>query len=233
MAYNPSWYDSKYHLERGINAYKQGHLAQAESDFRSSIRANPNQAEAHNNLGVILVQQNHLDLAVAAFRQSLELSPNYGEAQANLGFALEKKGDLQAAIAEFTKKLPTASDSERAALSLELGLPEGRGVLADKITFYQSAITNHPDSCELHYNLGVALDQQGDVTGAIAMYKRAICLNPTFAEAYGNLGNTLVLSGQKVEGLAYMGWCRDLFELQGRKYDFRKAEELIKQLEQK
>ncbi|WP_414518920.1 tetratricopeptide repeat protein [Nostoc sp. PCC 9305] len=67
----------------------------------------------------------------------------------------------------------------------------------------------------------------------MAAYKETIRLNPTFAEAYGNLGNALVLSGQKAEGLAYMRRCRDLFEQQGRKYDLRKAEELIKQLEQK
>jgi Flp pilus assembly protein TadD len=230
MAYNHS-YESKHHLEHGINAYRKGNLAQAESEFRASIRANPNQPETHNNLGVILFYQNQPDLAVVAFRKSLELSPNYTEAQANLGFALEKTGDLQAAIAEYTKKLPTVPDSERAALSLELGLPEGRGTLADKIAYYQSEIKNHPSSWELHYNLGIALDQQGDSPGAIAAYKQTICLNPTFAAAYGNLGNALVLSGQKVEGLAYMGWCRELFELQGRKSDVRKIEELIKQLE--
>jgi hypothetical protein len=65
------------------------------------------------------------------------------------------------------------------------------------------------------------------------MYKETIRLNPIFAEAHGNLGNALVLSGQKAEGLAYMRRCRDLFRQQGSRPDVRKAEELIKQLEQK
>lgn len=225
--------DSKCHLKRGISAYEQRNLRLAESSFRSSIKINSKQPEAYNNLGVVLFQQDKLDLAVASFRKSLEISPNYGEAQANLGFALEKKGDLQAATAEFTKKLPTAPDPKRSALSLELGLPEGRGVLADKIASIRNEIKNNPSSWELHYNLGVALDQQGNLTGAIAAYKKTIRLNPTYAEAYGNLGNALVISGQKAEGLAYMHKCRDLFKRQGRRYDVRKAEELIKQLEKK
>ncbi|MEH1947418.1 MAG: tetratricopeptide repeat protein [Nostoc sp.] len=225
--------NSKCYLERGIAAYKQGNFAQAELAFRSSIKNNSNLPSAYNNLGVTLVKQKQLDRAIVAFRKSLELAPNYGEAQANLGFALEKKGDLQAATAEFTKQLPTAPDSKRSALSLELGLPEGLGVLAEKIASYQSEIKSNPSSWKGYYNLGVALDQQGDLAGAIAAYKETIRLNPTFAEAYGNLGNALVLSGQKAEGLAYMRRCRDLFEQQGRKHDLRKAEELIKQLEQK
>ncbi|MDZ7962029.1 MAG: hypothetical protein RMY34_29870 [Aulosira sp. DedQUE10] len=47
-------------------------------------------------------------------------------------------------------------------------MPEGRGVLADKIVSYQSQIKSNPSSWIDYYNLGVALDQQGDLAGAIA-----------------------------------------------------------------
>jgi Flp pilus assembly protein TadD len=225
--------DSQCYMKRGIQAYRQGDLTQAQQDFQNVIKISPNLPEAHNNLGVVLYKKNELDPAITAFRKSLELAPNYGEAQANLGFGLEKKGDLSAATAEFTEKLPATPNPERSNLSLELGLPEGHGVLSEKITSYRNEVKNRPYSWEAHYNLGVALDQQGDLVNAIASYRETIRLNPNFAEAYGNLGNALVLAGYKEEGLGYMRVCRDLFEQQKRSYDVRKAEELIKQLQNK
>ncbi len=45
--------------------------------------------------------------------------------------------------------------------------------------------------------------------------------------------NTLVLAGQKEEGLNFMQHCRDLFEQQNRHGDAQKAELLIEQLKNK
>lgn len=225
--------DSECHVKQGIEAYKANKNIVAQAAFLSAIKKGSNLPEAYNNLGVTLVEQNKFEEAIIAFRKSLSLAPNYGEAQANLGFALEKKGDLKAATIEFTKKLSITPNMERSALSLELGLPEGRGVLTEKIANYQKEIANKPSSWVAHYNLGVALDEQGDLQGAITAYKRTIQLNPTFADAHGNLGNALVLSGKKEEGLSYMRRCRDLFKQQGREYDVRKAEQLLEQLKRK
>ena len=220
-------------MERGITAYKQKDLTQAEEAFRLAIKTDPKLPEAYNNLGVTLVEQQKLDEAIAAFRQSLKLAPNYGEAQANLGYALEQGGHQASATAEFTKNLPASPDPKRATLSLELGLPGGRGVLAEKIAELQQQVDDHPNQWMPRYNLGIALDEQGDLEGAIASYKQAIAFNPTYAEAYGNLGNALVLAGHKEEGLNYMQRCRDLFEQQHRHGDVKKAELLIEQLKLK
>ncbi|WP_410246334.1 trypsin-like peptidase domain-containing protein, partial [Arthrospira sp. PCC 8006] len=44
-----------------------------------------------------------------------------------------------------------------------------------------------PNDAIAHNNLGYALQQQGDLPGAIAEYKKAIRLDPNFAIAYSNL----------------------------------------------
>jgi len=53
---------------------------------------------------------------------------------------------------------------------------------------YRRAIRLQPDFAIAHYNLGLALWEQGRVAEAIPAYQRAIELQPDFAPAYNNLG---------------------------------------------
>jgi tetratricopeptide (TPR) repeat protein len=53
----------------------------------------------------------------------------------------------------------------------------------------------HTDA-EMHFDLGVARHDHGDLADAAASFRRALELRPDFAEAHGNLGNALVDLGQ-------------------------------------
>src|SRR5262249_19787506 len=64
---------------------------------------------------------------------------------------------------------------------------QGRGV--------QAAAAAHPRNSAAHYNLGLALRNKGDLTGAIAAYRKAIDLAPNFAPAHNNLGTALRAKG--------------------------------------
>jgi tetratricopeptide (TPR) repeat protein len=58
----------------------------------------------------------------------------------------------------------------------------------DAVAFARVAVALRPDYGVTHYNLGVALEQSGDVEGALARYRRATELAPAFALAHYNLG---------------------------------------------
>ena len=59
---------------------------------------------------------------------------------------------------------------------------------------YERLSQLNPDDDNVHYNRGVALQQKGDVDGAIAEYREALRSNPNNEEAHAGLGLAL---GQK------------------------------------
>ncbi len=60
----------------------------------------------------------------------------------------------------------------------------------------QKATELLPDNAEAHSNLGVALNDLGQLNNAVASYRRALEIKPDFAEAHSNLGNALRDLGQ-------------------------------------
>ena len=80
-------------------------------------------------------------------------------------------------------------------LHLTLGnrLPESEYGL--RIGSFRSALAIRPEAIAAWNNLGMALADSGDLTGAIDAYKQALQLDPKFIFAHNNLGNALQKSG--------------------------------------
>jgi tetratricopeptide (TPR) repeat protein len=70
------------------------------------------------------------------------------------------------------------------------------------VTLYTGTLTKNPGCWMAHYNLGIALNDQGDADRAIAHYRQAVELRPSYAEAHYNLGRLLVQKGQLDEAIA-------------------------------
>jgi tetratricopeptide (TPR) repeat protein len=66
----------------------------------------------------------------------------------------------------------------------------------DLIALYTATLTKNPGCWMAHYNLGIALNDQGKTDEAIAHYQQAIALRPAYAEAHYNLGRLLAQKGQ-------------------------------------
>jgi tetratricopeptide (TPR) repeat protein len=64
------------------------------------------------------------------------------------------------------------------------------------VTLYTATLAKNPGCWMAHYNLGIALNEQGDADGAIAHYRQAIELRPGYGEAHYNLGRLLAQKGQ-------------------------------------
>ena len=73
----------------------------------------------------------------------------------------------------------------------------------DLITLYTSTLAKNPGCWMAHYNLGIVLNGQGDIDGAIAHYRQAIELRPSYSEAHYNLGRLLAQKGQLGDAIAH------------------------------
>ena len=65
------------------------------------------------------------------------------------------------------------------------------GRLQETLVASQRVVAISPNDAEVHYNLGVTLQELGRLEEAEASYKKAIAIKPDFAEARYNLANTL------------------------------------------
>ena len=92
-----------------------------------------------------------------------------------------------------------------AVLLLSLGFLTWRqtAVYHNLVTVYTATLTKNPGCWMAHYNLGIALNDQGDADGAIAHYREAVELWPGYAEAHYNLGRLLVQKGRPDEAIAH------------------------------
>jgi tetratricopeptide (TPR) repeat protein len=71
------------------------------------------------------------------------------------------------------------------------------------VTLYTATLTKNPGCWMAHYNLGIALNDQGDTDGAIAHYRQAVELRPSYAEAHYNLGRLFAQKGRLDDAIAH------------------------------
>jgi len=72
---------------------------------------------------------------------------------------------------------------------------------SESIFYNQQCVRVDPTFSEAYSNLGNALKELGDLTGAIQFYMKAIKLKPRFPDAYNNLASAYMLTGQTQQAM--------------------------------
>jgi hypothetical protein len=76
-------------------------------------------------------------------------------------------------------------------------------IYRSEASILQDAIAARPKNARSHYNLGIALAEQGQRAEAIAHFREALRWDPRYAEAHGNLGLLLAQQGRHEEAMAH------------------------------
>jgi tetratricopeptide (TPR) repeat protein len=171
-----------------------GHWKNSTVLFEQALRADDNNALAHNNLGVALRKQGRIGDAIAHYDTALRLKPDYPAAHHNLGLALMRVGQIDEAVAHFRRALNVKPDFEIAHKSLQTALAARRAV-TEKIAEIQAALERTPENHELHYQLGNLYDRTGDRAKAIDHYHTAVKIRPDFSQALNNLAIVYAVNG--------------------------------------
>ena len=82
---------------------RRGRRAEAEAEFRETVRLLPDYAEARYNFAVALSQNGKPADAEAQFRAAIRLKPDLAEAHINLGILLQRRGQYADALAAYRR----------------------------------------------------------------------------------------------------------------------------------
>jgi tetratricopeptide (TPR) repeat protein len=182
------------------------------------LRRFPNDAEGWHEIGIVLHKARKFEAALVAFTRAAEVAqnPRYEIARAaslrelgqlgeavdvlrkarspdntdialQLALCLHKLGELAAARAELEPVL--AIDSANANLWFAYGLIcQDSHDLAAAITAYRRTLELAPELAEAHVNLGICLQQTGDIAAAKATFGHAMLLRP---DTFGRIAQAL------------------------------------------
>jgi tetratricopeptide (TPR) repeat protein len=176
----------------GILAQQSGQLQTAEELLRKTLQLKPDYLNARINLGNLLQEQHQFTAAIECYQQVLQLKPNLASVYNNLGYIQQQQGDLTYAIASYQKALELQPNCTEAEINLGNALYRQGKLASEKYAHYAS----------LNHQLGMKLQQTGDLDAAITCYQQAIALQPDLAAYHYNLGVALQRQNKCPEAIA-------------------------------
>lgn len=192
----------------GALTWRQSHIYRdAETLFQETLKRNPNDWMAYNNLGIDRASNRNMPDAVAYFEAALRIKPDLAEVHNNLGNAfIGIPGRLQDAIAEYQAAVRFKPDSAEPHYNLANALSKIPDRLPETLAEYRAALQLKPKDAEMHTRLGAALARiPGRLPDAIAEHEAALRIDPNYAVAHYNLGVALANApGRLSEALAHL-----------------------------
>ena len=185
----------------GVIAQSVGQLDQAVELISESLRIDPTNVSAMNNLAGVLKDQARYEDAAGFYQAALEASPNEAYIHSNLGNVLQQLGHCDEAAACHRRALELSPDSFAAHCNLGAVLKE-QGRLGEAILHYKEAIAMNPAAHEAHVNLGVVFKEQARFPEAEACFTRALAICPQSDAALTNLGTALKEQGRLADAIS-------------------------------
>jgi predicted O-linked N-acetylglucosamine transferase (SPINDLY family) len=177
-------------LNRLIERFNAGHLAEVEAQARLLIEKFPKLTVAWKLLGVCLHRQGRREDALPVLSKAANLAPNDAEAHYNLGVTQESLKQYSDAAASYRRSLemnPIAANTHNNLANVLRYL----GQLDVAETHCQAALKINPQFAGALNNLGSILSELGRSDEAITSLSRSIKIDPMLAEAHSNLGGEL------------------------------------------
>lgn len=172
--------------EVGLTLHRAGKLEAALVAFTraAEVAQNPRHDIAR---AASLRELGRVGEAVDVLRKARSRSPGNTEIALRLALGLHKLGELAAARAELEPVLN--HDTTNANLWFAYGLIcQDSHDLDAAVTAYRHTLELSPELAEAHVNLGICLQQTGDIAAAKATFARALQLRP---DSFGRIAQAL------------------------------------------
>jgi len=180
--------------QEAFGHHQAGRVDQAAKLYRSVLQHEPMHFEARHLLGVANLQQGKLEDARREIAAAIEIKPRESAAHSNMGTVWLRLGDLAKARESFEAalKLRPGDPDANANLGTVL-LRQGEGAAA--VAPLRKALAQR-QSPDLRNQLALALEQSGDVAGALKAYDQALALDSMHEASAGNRAALLARTGR-------------------------------------
>jgi tetratricopeptide (TPR) repeat protein/predicted O-methyltransferase YrrM len=167
-----------------------------------SLQNPPDEVAILVALGGLYAKEKQWQSAIAAYRQVLQRDANHAETHRNLASIYAELGETAIEVEHRYQAVTINPKWATAANQLMLGNSlMGLGKTTEAIDCYRRAIQLRPDFLEAHYDLGVALADQGEWQTAQISLLQALQINPNHASSHHALGKVAEQMGNLPEAL--------------------------------
>jgi protein O-mannosyl-transferase len=175
-------------------------IEEAVHHLRESLRINPDDAEAHNNMGGVYQREGRYEDAIREHEEALRLNPQLVEARYNIGVCNQALNRMEQARAQYVEAIRAQPDYGMAHYNLATTLAS-LARLNDAEIEFKEALRFMPAFAPAHDGLGFVLLQTGHIPDAVTEFKEATRIQPDYAPAHYKLAVTLAAAGLAEEAL--------------------------------
>jgi tetratricopeptide (TPR) repeat protein len=181
-------------------ALAQGNRAEAERQYRRSLRIDDRNVPAMANLALLLATTNRLDEAESLLRSARASGSGAATISFNLGLLLAERG--KTAEAEEALRAALKADPNFAPAAYNLGALVGEKNPKEGAALCRRAAALRPDEPRYGFSQAFFEARAGDSRGAIATLEALIARQPAYADAWTLLGRLYLGEGRKAEAMA-------------------------------
>jgi tetratricopeptide (TPR) repeat protein len=192
-------------------------LDEATEHFQAALAVDPNSAAAHYGAGQVAMARRNYPEAVKQFEQTLAHAPGANRVHYSLAMAYRGLGETEKVKTHLAQQ---GTVGVRVADPLVDGLQDlvqgerlflSRGKVAFEAQRYaeaaaefRKAVAANAESVTARVNLGAALSQLGDLTGAVEQFEAAIRIEPGRTNAHFNLAVLFARQNKHVDAIAHL-----------------------------
>ncbi len=218
-------------LTQGLEYVAIGHQIDAEKTFKKAIEIDANLAEAYNNLAVIYYGRSQIEKAIYFFEKSIAINPNYHVAFYNLSWLLWHHMYFR----DWEKIVQRQVDYRKNNSPAEYSLALIASVLNDYNIAYitkefRSTIEKTQPDAKAYFDLGLALEIQGNYKDSISQYRKAINLKLNSPQVHYRLGNIFKNLDKKRKAIFHLNQAKEIYIKQKNIYIVWSINRLIAQI---
>jgi tetratricopeptide (TPR) repeat protein len=187
-------------FEEGVAASRAGNHDEAIAKFTASAAINETCYDCYYNIAFSESQKKDYDKAEAAYKKAIEIKPDYAEAYSGLANVYNATRKFDQAATASAKAMELSGSGAAAgggggnadAMFNQGVILWNAGKIPEAKKQFEGAIAANPNHAESHYQLGMALVNEGNLAGATTEFETYLKLapeGPNAATAKGILGS--------------------------------------------